>query len=202
MIFPATIIGVVFITISLFFVLRQYRADPQPKDFKIIGSTFIVLDNKGRELWRFDTGNNKLASEDLYREHYQRKYYKTQDRLNIPFLPYIVFTDLDSDGQNEVLFCTQTIDEFGEGVLICFNSKGSEIWRVQTGREIQYGNDVYSPDFRIWGIGVEDFEGDGLSEIVVISDHNNDFPTQLLIINCHGTTIGEFSFEQMIRWSA
>ncbi|HEX2695378.1 MAG TPA: VCBS repeat-containing protein, partial [Acidobacteriota bacterium] len=162
----------------------------RPSDFHIQGSVLSILDDKGRELWKHDTGLENLAPEDLYRSHFQFRRINPENWAGL--LPYLVIKDLDGDGRAEVLFSTQTQDEFNEGELICFGSKGDVRWRVRTGREMRFGEEDFSADYRIYGLVVTDLDGDGQSEIVVDSVHRPNFPCQLLILDHAGKTLGEY----------
>ena len=49
----------------------------------------------------------------------------------VPVWPYVMIRDIDGDGRPEVLFSTQTISEDREGTLICFDDRGTELWRAR-----------------------------------------------------------------------
>jgi len=160
-----------------------------PAEFTIKGSELIVLNENGKNLWDFDTELEKLVNETIYRLHFQHKH-DTGDGGR--YLPHIIIKDIDSDNSPEVLFSTQTEDEFEEGKLFCFNFKGELLWTFKAGREIKFGSKVYSPDFRIKGFDVVDLDNDGLSEIVVISRHKSFFPNQIAILDSQGSLKGEY----------
>lgn len=73
----------VIITAAAIFLLRP--SPGQPSDFRIEGSKLIVLDDKGKELWVFDTGIPNLQDEKGYREQFQVKSFATD--LGIPICP-------------------------------------------------------------------------------------------------------------------
>jgi len=160
----------------------------EPADFKIQGSYLTILDEKGRELWRYDTGNDGLLDNNPYKMHFQKKREREGDRE----FPYIVIKDINGDGSPEVLFSIQTQTEFGEGDLLCFNNRGDLMWSFKTGRELKFGQKVYSANYRIHGFDVYDLNKDNKLEIIVISDHLPDFPTQLVILNSEGKKLGEY----------
>ncbi len=170
--------------------LPKVFASRRPSDFHIRGSVLSILDDKGRELWRHDTGVENLSEESRYRSHFQFR--RQDDETGAELLPHLVIKDLDGDGRPEVLFSTQTQDEWNEGELICFGPGGEVRWKVRTGREMRFGEKDFSADYRINGFDVADLDGDGHSEIVVVSIHRPNFPCQLLVLDHAGKSLGEY----------
>jgi len=163
---------------------------PVPEDFHIRGSELIVLDGEGRELWRHDTGLERLLEESHFRKHFQTK--RVDREKNRILHPTLLMEDLNRDGKTEVLFSPQTDDEFGEGTLSCFDEEGALLWELPTGRELKFGETTYSPDYRIRGFDLSDLDNDGEFEILVISDHNDGFPTRFLVVNTEGEVTGDY----------
>jgi len=164
---------------------------PKPADFKIVNSSLIILNNKGKELWRYNTGIENLVEEKVYREHFQFKRNR-EDRPGTRDLPHIIIKDINNDNSSEVLFSTQTQNEFNEGELFCFDHKGNHMWKFEVGNEMKFGPKVYSQDYRIMGFEVCDLDNDGKLEIIVISIQNPYFPTQLVILDAEGKILGEY----------
>jgi hypothetical protein len=173
---------------AILFIPKLLTSRP-PSDFHIRGAILSVLDDKGRELWKYDTGLENLDDEAIYRAHFQ---FRRIGENWAGLLPYLVIKDLDADGHSEILFSTQTQDEFNEGELICFGSKGDVRWRIKTGRAMRFGEEDFSADYRIHGFVVADLDGDGRSEIVVDSVHRPNYPCQLLVLDHTGKTLGEY----------
>jgi hypothetical protein len=159
-----------------------------PVDFRIINSNLIILNEKDRELWRFDTGFKNLIPEIKYKEHFQFK--KLID--NGVTLPLIFFKDLNRDGNIEVLFGVKTQDERKGPVLYYLNHLGELIWGFKSGCELKYGSITYSDDYTVNGFQLVDLNNDGDTEIVLISDHYREFPTQLVILDLKKNKLGEF----------
>ncbi len=174
---------------AIFFIPKIF-ASRQPTDFRIRGSILTVLDDKGRELWRHDTGLENLEDEAVYRSHFQFRRLAPGSWAGL--LPYLVIKDIDADERAEVLFSTQTQDEFNEGELLCFGPGGDVRWRIKTGREMRFGEEEFSADYRIHGFVVADLDEDGRSEIVVDSVHRPNYPCQLLVLDHTGKTLGEY----------
>jgi hypothetical protein len=176
--------------VILYFLFLRNATSPIPADFRIHNSNLIIVNEGGKELWRYDTGLENLRIEEHYRMHFQKKK-NSEDRIGRD-LPQIMIKDINDDNREEVLFSPKTTTELGEGKLICFNDKGEILWDFETGRELIFGQKVYSKDYRIRGFEVVDLNHDGALEIAVISDHFPDFPTQLVILGSDGIKIGEY----------
>jgi hypothetical protein len=175
---------------AAYLVIRTMTsASGQPADFHIRDSTLIILGEDGKELWRKAT-----KVEGLQDERYYRTYFQAPDLAVTSIrLPSLVIRDINADGQNEVLFAVQKRDDaYGEGDLYCYSSHGEEMWHFHAGREMRFGGRTYSPDYRIYGFGLHDFNGDGRQEIAVISYHYPQWPCQLVLLDSRGRTTGEF----------
>lgn len=188
---------IVIVLIAAFLILFNPFRSRIPSDFRINKSVLKVLNENGKEMWSFDTGFKNLESDDFYHRRANFKTIIHKELINDRWrketqLPKIMFIDLDNNGKLEILFSIQTHDEFNEERLFCFDSKGNKLWHYTTGKEIQYGDKIFSSDFRIFGFETCDFDSDGLTEIFVISNHKPDFPTQLLVLSSEGNKLGEY----------
>lgn len=181
----------VMISLALLLMVFLPRFAPgsrTPADFRIEGSELVILNKRGRELWRWDSGLEKLEKEDFYRSNFQTR--KNSNTHTV--WPLLMIKDIDADGREEILFTTQTDNEFGEGLMVCLDAAGRERWRFQAGRTMTYGNRKYSPDYRIYGFDLADLDEDGRPEIPVKSFHNNDFPCQFVVLGCDGKLKAEY----------
>ncbi len=184
-------VAAVMIALALLLVVFLPRLGPgsrTPADFRIEGSELVILNKKGGELWRWDSGLENLANEARYRGRFQSR----RSTSIWTHLPFLAIKDLDADGRPEVLFTTKTDDEFGEGLLVCLDASGRERWRFQAGRTMTYGERMYSPDYRINGIETADLDGDGRPEILLPSYHNNDFPCRFVVLGLDGRLQAEY----------
>ena len=170
-------------------MLPRKAAAIQPADFHIRGTNLIIVDETGRELWRHDTHVDGLRDEEDYRNCFQVPARgKTDENL-----PWLVIKDIDGDGKNEVLFAVKrTTDSYGEGILICFDSRGNERWRFSAGREMTYGGKVMSADYRVLGFKLHDVNGDGRQEVFVVAFQYPWEPCQLAVLDSRGKLTGEF----------
>ncbi len=189
---PAVVLPAAVIVIGSALLLTALLvADRVPADFRISGSSLIVLNEDGRELWRFHTGLDNLEGDARYRTHSFTRVPEPTEPGGFT-TPWLRFKDIDADGKVEVLFSIQTENEFGEGDLYCFDARGRRRWRFHSGRAMTFGDTAFSPDYRIYVVDAEDLDGDGKLEVFVVSAHNNDFPTQLMLLDCRGGARGEF----------
>lgn len=160
-----------------------------PADFRIHGSELVVVDARGRDLWRFDTRLTDLEPEEVYRP---RSANKMPGPDYVPVWPYLLIRDIDGDDRLEVLFSTQTHSEDGEGTLFCFDERGTERWRFDAGRALEFGGRPFRREYRIFGFNVDDYDGDGTPEVLVIAHHKPDWPCQAVLLDAAGRTEGEY----------
>jgi len=185
---PLLLIGIAVLIISYVFIRKSTPLSPA--DFRIEESELIILNAKGKELWRYNTGIENLVDEKTYRDHFQFK--SLMDSSIIRNLPHLIIKDINQDGLKEVLFSIKTQNQLKEGKLLCFSYKGTRLWEFIGGKEIQFGQQVYSHDFRIRGFDVCDFDNDGKQEIACIVTHRYYFPTQFVVLSNEGNVLGEY----------
>ncbi|MFC2166908.1 hypothetical protein ACFLQZ_02975, partial [Acidobacteriota bacterium] len=160
-----------------------------PYDFQIERSTLIILNEKGRELWRFNSGVENLQDDEYYHFLFN---FKTSENSGRRRLPLIIIKDINYDGKPEVLFAINTKNEFKSKTLFCIDHNGKELWRFDAGREIQFGQDLFSTDFTIYGFIIDDIDFKLGSEIIVISNAVNRFATQVCVLNVKGEKLGDY----------
>jgi hypothetical protein len=172
----------------LFLGFRKLLSPREPTDFRIDGSALVVLNEKGRELWRFETGVENLLGNQAYHEHFQ---VRRNAPSEIVTHPYLIIKDINGDGRKEVLFTAKTEDESREGVVFCFDRRGREMWHFRAGRPIRFGRQDYA-DFVTRGFEANDLDKDGRQEVIVISHASSFFPCQLAVLGSDGKLLGEF----------
>ena len=160
-----------------------------PADFRLSGSELVVVDEHGRDLWRFDTRLPDLAQDEVYRPRSKKKAVGAD---YVPVWPYLLIRDINGDGRSEVLFSTQTTSEYGEGTLFCFDEHGSVLWRFDAGRALVFGGQPYRREYRIFGFDVDDYDGDGGPEVLLIAHHMPDWPCQVVLFDAAGRSEGEY----------
>lgn len=172
----------------LYFFFKGANAS-SPVKIEIQGSELVLFNKKGDELWRKQTGLSNLQTNAFYQERFQRKAPAEPDR--ILRLPVCLIRDINSDGDLEILFSIQTIDQTSP-ILICYSCEGKELWRFHGGRERKFGSTIYYGDYFIKGFDAHDFDGDGQVEVFVLSFQRPDWPTQLVLLNSQGKKLGEY----------
>ncbi len=161
----------------------------EPADFRFEDSRLVALDAGGHRLWTFETSRTDLVPEAEYRLHFQVRNTAAEWVL----LPFLKFADLDGDGRKEALFSVQTIDDSREGILICLDEKGRELWRSDVGRALTFGMRNFTSDYRITGVEAEDLTGDGKPEIVVAAMHMPEWPNRLAVLDpADGRVVSEW----------
>lgn len=170
-------------------IIWTHLSPGQPADFKIDGSRLIILDEKGKKLWDFETKLDNLISEQEYRHRFQSR---SVSPLGRPLLPYILIKDLNGDKKKEILFCPKTEREYGEPGIICFNPAGKELWHYKPGRERVFGAHAYSDNYWVGGLELFDINEDGDLEILSLTAHQPQSPSALVILDCRGKGLGEF----------
>ena len=172
-----------------FLFFRPSGPDGVPAGLRISGSALVILDARGRELWRHETGLADLLGDEDYEGHFQTK---KPSRDYVPIWPYVIIRDLDGDGRREVLFCAKTASELNDGRLICFDDHGVVRWPFDAGRALTFGGAPFRREYRIFGFNVDDYDGDGGLEILVLSFQKPDWPCQAVLLDPAGKTEGEY----------
>jgi len=175
----------------IFIFLIQPHMPKEPYDFRIEGSELVMLNKNSKEIWRFDTQIRGLQDEAFYRDHFQFK--KMDGEIRQMNLPLIMIKDVDHDGRKEVLFAQTPLDfNYAPSRLFCLSSKGEIRWIFVPGRAMFFGEKQYSSKYRVYGFKVVDFDKDRPSEILVISDNRDMFPTQMAVLNSQGNLLREY----------
>jgi hypothetical protein len=180
----------IIIALTIFISFMRQPIPSEPADFQIDRSELIILNKEGKEIWRYDTELSNLASEDYYRNRFQYKHRLKARQVTV--YPFMIFSDINQDHHKEILFSTHNQDELGSGELLCFDHEGNMLWRFQSGRELKFGDKIYSNDYMIDGIFPLDLEDDGNLEILLIANQRPYFPTQLIILDQKGIVKGEY----------
>lgn len=177
-------------TLIYLFFLRPAPHHSDPSDFRIDGSELIILTKSGKELWRYDTKIENLCDEAAFRNHFQIK--KPDPTGGSVDLPLMIIKDINRDQKPEVLFSPRASDDRRVSDLLCFNSRGKELWRFKPGREMWCGSRLYSSEYYIRGFDEVDIDSDGNLETVIISQQPPNWLTQLALLDTNGRVLGEF----------
>ncbi len=182
---PVAALAFIFI-----FLIRPHMPG-SPHDFSIEGSELVMLNKNSKEIWRFDTGIKNLRDEEYYRNQFQTR--RISDYHIGLVYPLFIIRDIDYDNKREALFVIKPII-LGESMeqLICFDYRGKIKWSFVPGRAMVFGEKKYSNMYAIKGLDVEDLDQDSLSEILVVSNNIDMFPTQVVVLDHAGRLQREY----------
>jgi hypothetical protein len=184
---PLIIIGLGIAALSLILP----KKDLIPFDFTIEESRLIILNKAKQPLWSFETGIKDLWSEKEYRKHFQVR--RRDGEAEIKSYPALIIEDLDRDGRKEVLFVSHSDTNTNPSrFLYCFDDRGRRRWAepFEGGKQMQFEK-LFSQDYNTFFQTV-DVNGDGRSEIIVISEQITDWPTQMVVLSPGKDILGEF----------
>jgi hypothetical protein len=150
----------------------------KPTQWRVEQATLIALDARSHELWRqvFDRPLEPAAYEQS---------------ANNGSLPR--FSDLDDDGDPELLFPCRPIDRGTDGALICYSSKGKEKWRFAAGGAVRsQGGEAFDPIFDVRNFAVMVNGADHQKSLLVVSTHSLYYPTQVALLSGNGTVLRQY----------
>lgn len=170
------------------FLIKINEKSKEIADFRIEGSKLIFLNSKKRALTEFDTNFDNLLSAGHYKQYSNVRHFEHEAN----YIPLMINKDLNRNGKKEFLFAVYTNENTKSNKLFCFSSTAEMIWEFKAGKIKKFGEKIYSDDYRILGIGVEDLNHDGKLEIIVLSYHTSEFPSQMILLDCDGNVLGEY----------
>jgi len=169
----------------LLFALKPEIKDRNPA-YARAKEEFLVVSNKnGEELWRKHVG----------------PYYDIEkDRSYVHDNPERALTTLDvnSDGKNEVI----AIFGWGQSIqggwpsknaVVCYSADGSDRWRYEFHRQMKFGKDSFSDDYRFFLMAVGDYDHDGKMEVIAEAGHALWYPNAVVKLDAAtGSLLGEY----------
>ena len=167
--------AIVAIGIGVYFSIRMLTADDQPKFGRLDGSTLRIMNAEGKEVWS-----------KTFPEGFWANWYYPQGPVWIG--------DLEGKGHTSVLFVyspASSSQSPQSSTLICYSGRGKEKWRWTPGRELPElaGS---PPTYLIHALGVlKAIEGKP-PRIVVLSQHDPWWPSQIAILDSNGKTFSEY----------
>lgn len=175
---PAAAVALV---LAAYLSFRFLATPDQPKSGRLDGSNLVVMNADGKELWR------KFFPEGFSTDWYYQTYYEKQ-RANLMW-----FGDLEGKGHSSVLFSYVPAGPqmSRPATLICYSDRGKEMWRWNPGRELPElpGSPA---TYAIWAVGVLQPTAKTPARIVVMSQHQPWWPSQVALVDANGKTISEY----------
>ena len=150
--------------------------DNRPQSGRLEGSTLVVSNAEGKELWR------KSFSDGFWADYYEQG-----------VAPRLRFSDLNGDGHLEVLFAYHpgVNPNSTSATLICYSDRGKEKWRWMPGRQLpELAGSPATFDIRDFAVLKQ--SGKTLPRIVVSSSHMPEYPDQVAIVDSHGKTVSDY----------
>ncbi len=168
--------------IYFFFLLLNrtiLKRPEQPALWRVQLNTLIVMDAKGRELWR-----------KTFTEETQQAFYDESNKFRQNM---VLFRDLDGDGETETLFNLNFSRGGGElGELVCLSKKGLEKWRFVPGRPVSTHRGSFPNAFAILNFTVANLGGEYPRSVIVAARHNPHYPCQVALLSPRGELYREY----------
>jgi hypothetical protein len=169
----AALVGLVMLLLP-----KEIEKDLNPAYARAKDEFLVAYNKAGEELWRKHVG----VGFDIYLAKW-------------PLNRRAIFTaDTDQDGKNEI-YCI-----YGEipgnpnlNAVFCYNADGSERWKYQFHANIQFGGEDFSDTYYFNSILADDFDRDGVVEVIAEAEHSQSFPNVVLRLDGrNGTLLGEY----------
>ncbi len=172
----AAMAAVVILAIAVYLLVRTLIVADRPVSARLDGSTLIVVNAKGQDLWR------KAFTDGFSTEYYSKG-----------LAPRTWFGDLDGDGGTDVLFLYQPTGSLlsHSSTLICYSNRGKEKWRWSPGRAL-HDLEGIPAIFETVAFGVLKAAPGTPARIVVSSHHTPWYPNQIAIVSADGKTVSEY----------
>lgn len=150
-----------------------------PFQWSVAGSTLVVSDEQGRELWRhaFATQLSASAYESPAQPHDQA--------------PMVAIVDIDGDGPMETLFVVTSVADPVENKLYCFESDGRVRFVHGPDAVVRFGAEPYGPPFGVRHLLVTK-NADGTHAIWIGASHRQWFPTLIRKLDRDGRGLGDY----------
>ncbi|MBN2244434.1 MAG: hypothetical protein JW755_01175 [Candidatus Aminicenantes bacterium] len=173
---------------AVIYLVLTYDNPKEIGDFRIEGSKLIFLNSNKKAIVEFDTNFANLQLVVDYKEYADDRHFTHEAN----YLPLMITKDLNRDGEEEILFAVYVTDHKKADKVFCFSSNAEMLWEFKAGKIQKFGGKIYSDDYLIQGIGAEDLNRDGKLEIIILAKHLAAFPSQMVLLDCDGTMIGEY----------
>ena len=158
--------------------IRALAVHDQPKFGRLDGSTLVILNAEGKELWR-----------KAFADGFPTDWYYGMDLTT-----HTWFGDLEGKGHSSVLFVYSPASgpqSPQSSTVICYSDRGKEKWRWTPGRDLP---EMAGSPATYWthALGVLKATEKRPPRIVVLSQHNPWWPSQIAILDTNGKAISEY----------
>jgi hypothetical protein len=162
--------------VAAFSSFRFLRMPDQPRLARLDGSSLIIMDAEGKEIWR------KVFPEGFGPDWYYAQWQPTR----------IWFGDLEGKGHTSVLFSYSPSGPLSHSsILICYSDRGKEKWRWTPGTSLP--ELAGSPaTFITHAVAVLKATDKKPPRIVVLSQHSPWWPTQVALLDSNGNSLSEY----------
>ena len=163
--------------IATYISIRLLSVHPPPQFGRLDGSILRIMDAEGKELW------NKSFPEGFGPDYYYDKGLSSR----------IWFADIEGKGRVSVLLAYSPNDDQRphSSLLICYSDQGKEKWRWTPGRDLP--EMAGSPaTYKILSLGLLKAAENKPARIVVVSQHDPWWPSQIAVLDAHGRAVSEY----------
>ena len=163
--------------VSAYLFVRVWMVHDPPKLARLDGSTLVIMNADGKELWR------KVFPDGFSADNYYEKGIGTR----------IWFGDLEGKGRTDVLFLylPAVSPQSHSTTLICYSDRGQEKWRWTPGKQLPELEGT-PPTFKTDALRVLKATDKRPPRIVVSSAHDPWWPNQIAILDAHGKVLSEY----------
>jgi signal transduction histidine kinase len=145
---------------------------------------------QGRQVFMYNS-----KDQQLWMHEFERPVFIREETPEVK-MPLVKIEDLDQDEWNEILV-TVGIGVQATAQLFCLDHKGNVLWVFSAGEGFEEGSgrerENTNPEiFDIKNLLVNNFIGDRKKEILIYSERNAFFQSQLAILDNRGHVIGEY----------
>jgi hypothetical protein len=169
------------LAIALLAYPKRVARDLTPSYARAKDEFLVAYNSKGEELWKKHIGIG-----------YDVRGLGLQGSESEPVLSVV---DVDGDGKNEIIAIFGWIiqEKPLSSAVVCYSADGIERWRYEFHRQITFGKETFSDDYRIIQMMVGDFDKDGQYEVVFVAQHGTWPPSSVVRLNArNGTVLGEY----------
>lgn len=156
--------------------IRVLRLPEQPQLGRLEGSTLVIMNGEGKELWK-KTFSQGIGPDTFYPQGLANR---------------IWFGDLEGQGHTSVLFVYAPAKPTSHSsTLYCYSDRGTEKWRFTPGRQLpELEGDPGT--FKTFAFGVLKPTETRALRIVVSSAHDIWWPNQIAILDSNGKMLSEY----------